>query len=48
MYKLPYEHDKAKVREIIKNVKVEEFQLRNVTIKANEKDTKEEKAEDDE
>jgi len=48
IFGLKYEANKEKVREISTKVKVEKFQPRNVQLKENEKDTKEEKAEDDE
>ena len=39
--------DKNRIIELCKRVKVEEFKMKKVQLKADEKDTKEEKSEDD-
>lgn len=47
IFGLTYELDKEKVRKIAAATHVQEFRPRNVQLKENDKDTKEEKAEDD-
>jgi Ubiquitin-activating enzyme active site len=48
MLGLPYCHDKNRIREIVSKIEVPKFEPKQVTIKASDTDTTQEKAEDDE